>query len=56
MPGRYRLINPILAIFAAVSRHQAPVVPVGTAADRDGKTFTGDSLTEVLEALDGHTV
>lgn len=58
MLGRYRcLINPILAIFAAAGRHQAPVVPVGTAVvDLDGKTFTGDSLTEVLEALDGHTV
>jgi hypothetical protein len=46
--GRYRLINPILAIFAAVGRHQAPIVPVGTAVDLDGKTFTGDSLTQVL--------
>jgi hypothetical protein len=48
MLGQYRLIEPILAMFAVDGRHETITVPTGSMVDLNGKTFNGDRLTDVL--------
>jgi hypothetical protein len=47
MLGSYRLIEPILAMFAIDGHHEAMTVPTGTMLDLNGKKFNGDRLMEV---------
>jgi hypothetical protein len=48
MLGRYRLIEPILAMFAVDGHHDTVTVPSGEVVHTDGETFNGDKLTDVL--------
>jgi len=47
MTGRYRLTNPIIAMFAVDGHHEAMNVPTDTVIDLNGKKFNGDRLMEV---------
>jgi hypothetical protein len=48
IPGPYRLIAPILAIFSVDGETQAFAVPIGTVVDLNGKMIDGDRFVEAL--------
>ena len=48
LPGRFRIKEPIIALFEENGRHVARMVPAGAVVTIDGPAFDGDKLVNVI--------